>query len=255
MTQAAGAKTTADYWDGAWSMSPRMRLPSGLWIGVRDLQRFLRRHVKPGMSVLEIGCAPGKTLAWLAKRLEAQVAGVDYSERGLAFARALFRALGIDGDLRCEDVFATTFPPGSFDVVFSVGVIEHFDDPREIVRRHVTLTKPGGIAVIAIPNYGGIYGRLQRRFDPANLAIHNLEIMSPPGLTVLAPSDLIDGVRAYPAGRLSPWLISFEKRWPAGLARTVSHLLNGVGLLQPMDVTPLCPTLVLELRRQGGRPC
>lgn len=61
MTHPEQPMPTPEHWDGAWSAPPR--LPSRLWIGVRNLQRLLRAHVKPGMSVLEVGCAPGKTLA------------------------------------------------------------------------------------------------------------------------------------------------------------------------------------------------
>lgn len=205
------------------------------------------------MRFLEVGCAPGKTLAWVARVLGARVAGVDYSARGVAISRNLFRSLGVDGDLRCEDIFATTFEPGSFDVVFSAGVIEHFDDPREIVRSHVRLARPGGKAIITIPHYGGLYGHLQRHFDPANLALHNLTIMTADALRGLAPADLVTRATAYPAGRLSPWIVKFERRWPRLVARSVSHLLNGLGLVQPVEVRALCPTLVLEcLRRHHG---
>ena len=207
------------------------------------------------MRFLEVGCAPGKTLAWVARVLGARVAGVDYSPRGVAVARDLLRVLGVDGDVRCEDIFTTTFEPGSFDVVFSAGVIEHFDDPREIVRCHVGLVRPGGKAIITIPHYGGLYGRLKRHFDPANLALHNLTIMAVDALRGLAPPDLVTQARAYPAGRLSPWLVNFERRWPRLVARVVSHLLNGVGLVQPVEVRALCPTLVLECpRRRHGDP-
>lgn len=189
-----------------------------------------------------------------ARVLGARVAGVDYSPRGVAISRDLLRSLGVDGDVRCEDMFSTTFKPESFDVVFSAGVIEHFDDPREIVRSHVRLVRPGGKAIITIPNYGGLYGRLQRHFDPANLALHNLTIMTVDALRGLAPADLVTRARAYPAGRLSPWIVSFERRWPRLVARAVSHLLNGVGLVQPVEVCALCPTLVLECPRHhhGG---
>jgi SAM-dependent methyltransferase len=207
------------------------------------------------MQFLEVGCAPGKTLAWVGRVLGARVAGVDYSPRGLAISRALLRTLGVDADLRCEDIFSTTFEPSSFDVVFSAGVIEHFEDPRAIVRSHVELVRPGGKAIITIPDYGGWYGRLQRHFDPSNLALHNLTIMDVGALTALAPADLVTQARAYPTGRLSPWLVSFERRWPRLVARMVSHLLNAVGLVQPFEVRALSPTLVLECpRRQDEGP-
>ena len=51
-----------------------------------------------GDRVLEIGCAPGKLLSWIAAELKAHVAGLDYSPRGLATAKRLFNALQLTAD-------------------------------------------------------------------------------------------------------------------------------------------------------------
>jgi 2-polyprenyl-3-methyl-5-hydroxy-6-metoxy-1,4-benzoquinol methylase len=187
-------------------------------------------------------------LAWTAQRLKAVVGGLDYSEDGMRSARALFQRMNIDADLRCEDMFATTFAPASFDVVFSAGVIEHFDDARPIVQSHVELVKPGGVAMIAIPNYGGWFGRVQGRLHPDNLAIHNTSIMNPPSLAGLAPDG--SSTTAFPWGRFSPGLWSLNRLRPSVLAPILTHLGNLAGLLQPFDVAALCPLLVLEIRKQ-----
>lgn len=247
--------TTKGHWEDAWIAPPRWRLPSPLIVGTRNLQRILRPEVQPGMRVLELGCAPGKMLAWVAAGLRAQVSGLDYSDRGIDWARQLTRKLGIPADLRAEDVFHTSFPPASFDLVYSFGLIEHFDDPREIVRAHVGLARPGGTVIIGVPHYGGLYGRLQHWFDPENLALHNLSIMNPRGLEELAPRDLVESARGYAAGRVSPWLVNFDRRVPSVAARLLSYALNGVGLLQPVDVPPLCPLLVLRLIRRREDAC
>jgi 2-polyprenyl-3-methyl-5-hydroxy-6-metoxy-1,4-benzoquinol methylase len=252
---SADELTTRSHWDSAWSSPPRWRLPSPLFVATRNMQRLLRPAVHPGMRVLELGCAPGKILAWVAARLGANVAGLDYSEQGMGWARALFDALRIPADLRCEDVFATTFEPGSFDLVYSSGLIEHFDDPRAIVRAHVTLVKPGGRAIIAIPDYGGIYGRLQRWLDPANLALHNVRIMSPEALRGLAPPHLSATTHSYRSGRLSPWQLSLDRRLTRPIGRVTAYVLNGVGVLQPVDIAPLCPLLVLEITRRADSAC
>ncbi|MBM4300097.1 MAG: class I SAM-dependent methyltransferase [Deltaproteobacteria bacterium] len=244
-----GSKTNSAYWDKVWQTGTDLRLPRGLFVSNRDIQRLLKARIKPGMRVLEIGFAPGNMLAWVAKALGAQVAGVDFSETGVRSAWKLFEVLQIPGDLRCEDIRVTTFPPGSFDLVYSQGFIEHFIDPTEMVRRHVLLLKPGGRALITIPNYGGIYGTLQRFFDPENLDIHNLNIMRPGPLARLAPSDLACQTAAYPAGRISPWVLSLHKRWPLPAARIINHLVNLLGLLQPFDIGALAPMLVLEMGR------
>lgn len=242
--------TTQPYWEGVYSRAPKMRLlPKSLIVPARDIQKLLRRYIKPQMQVLEIGCAPGKQLAYVSKHLKAKVSGVDYSERGIDFTRQLFKALGLEGDFRCEDIFSTTFPPGAFDFVYSEGVIEHFDDPTEIVRRHVELLKPGGAALITIPNYRKIYGRLQRHFDPENLSIHNLDIMTKSALSKLAPSDLLEDAQVFSTGKLNPWLVSLDKKLPSLLSKVVSHSLNAVGILQPFEIDGLCPSLALKMTR------
>jgi hypothetical protein len=44
-------------------------------------------------------------------------------------------------------------------------------------------------------------------------------------------------------------LISFHRRWPAPLAAAALACLNLAGLLQPVDIAPLCPWLVLRMER------
>lgn len=227
-----------------------MRLPSPLNVGIYNLQRLLKNRVKPGMEVLEIGCAPGKILAWVNKRLNCAVAGLDYSEKGIKLTNGLFEALGIEGDIRCENIFHHSFPPGQFDFVYSAGLIEHFADPAAVVRQHVLLAKPGGMAMIVIPHYGGVYGKLQRYFDNANLSIHNLEIMNRDSLVDLAPEDLTAEVKSYSFGRISPWIIGFDKKL-IKMSIIINYAINALGLLQPVDFEYLCPLLVLEIVRKS----
>lgn len=249
-SQQTNPKTGKQYWDTAWSNGVRMRLPSGLFVSTRNIQRLLKKHVTPGMRYLEIGCAPGKMLAWVAKILKAEVCGIDYSERGMRTAVQLFDHLGISGDLRCEDVFNTSFHEDTFDFVFSSGVIEHFDDPRLLVEIHVKLLKPGGRALIAIPNLGGIYGHIQHFLDPDIMNLHNTEIMQLTALYDLAPIHMVEHVRSYAFGRPMAMFIP-GKHLRGFVARGITPLLNVIGQLQPFDVAFLCPLLVVEMTRRN----
>ena len=244
------AMTTVSYWDAAYRAPISLRLPSALLIHTADFRREIRALVKPGDKVLEIGFAPGKQLAWIASALHAHVSGLDYSEPGVQQSQQLFSALGLAGDLRCEDVFATSFPMGTFDVVYSRGVIEHFEDPRAIVRRHFELLRPGGTAFITIPNYGGIWGRLQGRIDPENLHLHNTNIMSPKRLAALMPDDLAESVHARAAGRLTTGLVSLHRVVPSAIAKAMSWGVNAMALVQPFEVRSLAPLLVCVGRRR-----
>ena len=187
--------------------------------------------------------------AWVASVLKTEASGLDYSEPGIAQCHALFDALGLKVNLCHNDIFNHHLPSASFDVVTSFGVIEHFDNVRPVVHRHLDLVKPGGAALIGVPNYGGVYGSLQRWCDAPNLALHNLEIMKPCALTALVDLTDIESARAYPFGSISPWLINLDKRLPRFVARLVSLGVNAMGLLQPLTIKTLAPMLVLEARK------
>lgn len=249
MQNNEGRKTEQAYWDAASQLPVKGRLPSRLNVSVLNLTRLLERHVRPGSRYLEIGCAPGKMLAWVASKLKAEAAGLDYSEPGIAQCRALFDALELKVDLYQDDLFSHHLPSASFDIVTSFGVIEHFDNVRPVVQRHIDLVKQGGAALIAIPNYGGVYGSLQRWCDAPNLALHNLEIMDTYSLAALVDSPDVESACAYPFGNISPWLIDFDKRLPRLVTNLVSFGVNAIGLLQPLTVKALAPMLVLEIRK------
>lgn len=249
MQNNEGRKTEQAHWDAAWQLPIKARLPSRLNVGVLNVTRLLERHVRPGSRYIEIGCAPGKMLAWVASVLKAEAAGLDYSESGITKCRKLFDTLGLKVNLYHDDLFNHHLAPASFDVVTSFGVIEHFDHPRPMVQKHLDLVKPGGMALIAVPNYGGLYGLLQRWCDAPNLELHNLEIMNPFALTALVDSPDVKSARAYPFGAMSPWLVSLDKRLPRFVAKLVSLGVNAMGLLQPLTIGALAPLLILEVRK------
>ena len=249
---SAGRKTERAFWNDAHQGRIRYRLPSPLNIGTANILRLLEPRISTGARVLEIGFAPGKILVHLGLRCGANVFGIDYSENGVAVAKDLFQRLGLAGDLRCEDLFSSSFAEQTFDFVYSLGLVEHFDNAAVVVEQHFRFLRPGGRALIAIPNYGGVYGSLQARLDSDNLAIHNLHIMRTDVLCRLTEGLAVSSVRAYPFGRLSPWLLSIDRKLPRPVALGLQGAANLVGLLQPIDVARLCPLLVLEFTRASA---
>ena len=236
-----------EHWDHVHRGRPRMRLPSPLIVATKNVYRLLDSRLSRGMKVCEIGFAPGKQLAGVAARYGVEVSGIDYSEPGVVTGRELFTALGMQADLRCESIFETSFPAETFDLVYSIGVIEHFTDPRPMVAAHYRLIRSGGRCVILIPAYRGLYGRLQARFDPENLAIHNLDIMEPQALGRLAEGLGASEVKVLRAGSMDASFVSWHRKLPGPLARGLQLVANGFGWLQPVDIGPLCPLLVLEI--------
>jgi 2-polyprenyl-3-methyl-5-hydroxy-6-metoxy-1,4-benzoquinol methylase len=236
-----------EHWDQRTGVA-KPRLPSKLNVAVGDFLALLEPYVKPGSRVLEVGCAPGKFLLWCALARQAQACGVEYASNRHQATRQLFDAAGApDADIREEDFLRTTFEPRSFDVVYSFGVIEHFDDPRPMVSKHIEMLKPGGVAIITVPHFGAgsLYGWHARRTKRKSYDIHNIAIMSEDALLKLVPAGL--EVRAYTYGRFSPWLMSWKN--PRGpITRLAIYGLNAVALLQPFQIRKLCPWLVLEIK-------
>jgi 2-polyprenyl-3-methyl-5-hydroxy-6-metoxy-1,4-benzoquinol methylase len=228
-----------------------MRLPSPFNLGTFNAKRLLRCHVIPGMKFIEIGCAPGKMLAWVAKVLGAEVAGLDSSECGMLYTRQLFDALGIQADLRKEDIDSHTFEPGTFDVVYSAGLIEHFSDPRPAVRVHAELARPGGKIIITIPNLSGWWAVPTKLLDPSVLDMHNLKMMNESALSALAPSDIASNVHAYRGGHFSVQHAVPVRKLPDLVSQALMHFGDLMGFLQLVEVKFLAPLFVLEFTRGG----
>jgi SAM-dependent methyltransferase len=143
----------------------------------RSLARALAAHapVDSGESVLEVGCAPAKWLIFYAERFGARIAGIEYSQKGARLSRENLAAAGVSGDIQQADFFEVE--PHPHDLVLSIGFIEHFDDPREALGRHLDFIAPGGRLAVGVPNFRGLNGALQRLAEPGYLAIHNTTTM------------------------------------------------------------------------------
>ena len=75
-----------------------------------------------------------------------------------------------------KDLF-TYQPEQLFDIVFSAGLIEHFNNLEEIIDVHLKLCKSGGKVIMTLPNFRGTYGLTQWFWFRKNLDAHNLQSM------------------------------------------------------------------------------
>jgi SAM-dependent methyltransferase len=180
MDARADALTDQRYWDEYWATIslPRevKRAPGTLYVneilGVFD--RFLPRDDR--LTAIEVGGAPGQYLAYMHRRFGYHVACLDYSARGCEATRQNLRLLGIPATVIEADLFADVTLP-RFDVVYSLGLIEHFADPTLAVERHVRLLKEGGLLVLGVPNFQGVNAWFLARLAPRLLADHEQKAM------------------------------------------------------------------------------
>jgi SAM-dependent methyltransferase len=159
-------------WDGTWRRN-------------RDFLR-LKDHAlhlvspRPGMRVLDIGCANGAQMVMLGLQ-GAEVAGQDLDAPAVEAANRKLERLGIDGRASVGDASRLQFDDESFDVVLSSDFHEHFDDALALAinREAWRVLRPGGRYVIKTPNLGYLkvslaFKRaraLTRGVDPRSLVI------------------------------------------------------------------------------------
>jgi SAM-dependent methyltransferase len=102
-----------------------------------------------GGSVLDAGMGPGQMCRDLADR-GWTVSGLDVSPGMVAHARAKVPEAAeriVVGDLR-----ELPFPDGGFDAVVSSGVLDYVPDRAAAVRELARVLRPGGLAVMTMPN-------------------------------------------------------------------------------------------------------
>lgn len=147
-----------------------------------DLEAYLGRYlpVDPALSCVEIGAYPGASLCYLAKKFGYRPTAIEYRDDAADILR-LFEYNGVPG-LELINADFLTVQGREFDVVTSFGFVEHFADYREVIRRHVEMTKPGGYLVLGAPHMDGLQEGLRRLlFTPKALEdlyrSHNRRIM------------------------------------------------------------------------------
>lgn len=137
--------------------------------------------VNSSFKAIEIGCAPGKYILKLNSMFGYMPHGVDYSEQGCEITRNNFVKAGFNPDSVVKaDFFDQGFLDANsdiYDVVYSRGFIEHFDNPKQVIDNHFRLLKKGGYLIILIPNLRGLNYYLLNFFNIDSLLTHNLSVM------------------------------------------------------------------------------
>lgn len=170
------------YWDEVWR---RASPPAPLDSQGRDVNayfatkfdeyfsRFIGKGKTQGKKMLEVGCADSVFLPYFAKRYGFEVAGLDYSSPGCERASSHLSQAGVSGQVYCADFLQPLDNlRDSFDVVISLGVIEHHDDVPKSIQALSGYLKPAGILITVIPNLCGLVGKLHKLVDRKVYSMH-----------------------------------------------------------------------------------
>lgn len=168
-------------------------------------------------KVIEVGCAPGKYLINFHKSHGYVPYGVEYSEKGVEITKENFKHAHLNqNNVIHTDFFDEGFQvehKEKYDVVFSRGFIEHFDDVPRIVDLHSNLLRKGGYIVIMIPNLSGVNKIVARLLNQTSFNLHNTSIMNKETFTALFSESIYDRLYCGYVGLFSVGLFNTDKKW------------------------------------------
>jgi ubiquinone/menaquinone biosynthesis C-methylase UbiE len=164
----------------------------------------------PGERVLEVGCGTGSDLLQFAKH-GALATGVDLTFTHVELARERVGELAVVHQADARDL---PFPDGSFDYVYSHGVLHHCDEPQKVVREMLRVLRPGGrinVHVYALWSYVTLcgvirHGRTWKRHIENSEAPVYIDLYTDRKLRRLfGPAIAIRKYQCKPFHFLAPW--------------------------------------------------
>jgi SAM-dependent methyltransferase len=149
-----------NFWAGVGERFPDLAGATSTEFYSDNERRLFTEHFPPleGLTILKTDlwdeAKNTRILVWASDQ-GARVYGVDISRPTVIQARAAFTS-GQHPRATLQsavgDVRELPFRDASFDAIYSMGTIEHFDETEQAVREMARVLKPGGRAIIGVPN-------------------------------------------------------------------------------------------------------
>jgi SAM-dependent methyltransferase len=133
-------------WDRFNELTPEQERQFQLWTP----------HLSPecdwkGQTFLDAGCGAGRNSYWAMSYGAHSCVAIDLDERSLAAARRNLAKFSSADVIQCS-IYDIPYE-NRFDIVFSIGVVHHLDNPALAVRKLVQAAKPGGKVLVWVYGY------------------------------------------------------------------------------------------------------
>jgi len=119
-----------------------------------EFEEVLKETTWRDKTILDVGCGTGKFAYIIAAKKGAKVLGVDYSKTAIESARRKYS----HHNLTFKHLDITRQITGKYDVIVSIGTLEHFDKPFKMLQIFKKHLNKGGIIIITSPNWSNPRG-------------------------------------------------------------------------------------------------
>ncbi len=124
------------------------------WRTAANSAGYLLGHLRPGMSLLDVGCGPGTITAELAGIVApGGVTAVENAPEVLGTAKREAEEAGAVWFV-ATDAHALGLASGVFDVVHAHQVLQHVADPVQVLREMRRVCAPTGVVAVRDSDYG-----------------------------------------------------------------------------------------------------
>lgn len=237
----------ANYWESKKDLA--FEVPAGY-----TFHKLLKSIVeeKQTKSAIELGGFPGYYAIFLKKYFGLDTTLFDFYVHQKVLKEVL-NANNLDvKDIKViEGDLFNYHPQEQYDLVLSCGLIEHFNDTKDIISRHLEFLKPGGTLFITLPNFTGVNGWVQRKYDMSNYEKHNISSMNPQRLAAYCKELGLKNVEANYYGKFSIWLENRDQQ--SGLTKAFIKALWFAGKIAtkiiPVESKSLSPYIVVKATR------
>lgn len=97
-----------------------------------------------GKQCIEVGCGRGTISSYFVQN-GYNCTLLDYSLTAVHIAREIFNNNGHNANFVCGDANTLPFANDNFDVVVSIGLLEHFESIRTPIAEQIRILRPGGL--------------------------------------------------------------------------------------------------------------
>ena len=126
------------------------------YINDKIIKNFKRKNLQ-NLNLLELGCGRGTASIYLEKKLNLKVVGVDFSQESINIAEKNAKKYNSNARFIKGDIFEpeailkrANLEVSKFDIIISLGVLEHIENINDCFEIHFNLMNKGGLFLAMI---------------------------------------------------------------------------------------------------------
>lgn len=231
-------------WQQSWSNFIPSKIKNKHYI-----DKYLSRIALSNKKFIEIGGFPGTMSAYLFKKYNSKVFFIDFFIND-KIVKSVEEINNIELNtikyLECD--FFEFQTKEKFDLVYSHGFIEHFIDIKDVIQRHIDLLDDNGDLIILVPNFKGVNGWIQKKFDRPSYDIHNVKSMDMNYLRPILYDLNLKNIKMEYLNKPMLWL-SKQDNFVNSIVRKIVKILSYFVKLFPFRSKYLSPFIVITAQK------